>query len=334
MEQTGMLNTPSHQGRNGNYSHETQRRTGYPSDKSFNHISENMTLDNKRRLKRIRRIRLVKLSLLCLTSCFLIHFTKNLAQDLQGTNQEKVHSQASGQTQKKTTLDKEVEEKLQVLAQDSSSIAAVYMDMASYPPELLKALTLNPEMLDFVMGWPDSDGSVTGGFNDAELQMTHPLLMQWDSRWGYYPYGESNIGLAGCGPVCLSMVIFSLTGNEDATPDKLADYSMKNGHYVAGVGTAWSLMTAAPTAYGVSSKALGLDESAMKQQLDQGGMIICAMRPGDFTTTGHFIVIYGYDKDGFLVNDPNSRERSGKTWSFSTLKGQIKNLWGFKPAIL
>lgn len=311
MEQTGTLKTPSHQ------------KKAVPIRK---------TPKQKRRLERIRRARLVKLALLCLAGCILIRFGKDLAENLRDNNQQNVNTQASGLTQGKIVLDREAEERLQVLAQDNPGIAEVYMDMNSYPPELLKALTLNPEMLDFVLGWPDSDDSVTGGFTEAELGTAHSLLIQWDGRWGYYPYGESNIGLAGCGPTCLSMVILSLTGNKEATPDKLADYSMKNGHYVSGAGTAWSLMTAAPAAYGVSAKELGLDESAMKQLLNQGGMIICAMRPGDFTTTGHFIVIYGYGQEGFLVNDPNSRERSGKTWSFSTLKSQIKNLWGFKAA--
>lgn len=277
-----------------------------------------------------RRLRPARLALLCLTGCILVSLGINLAQGFRNSSQQNVNTQASGLTLGNTILDREIEEKLLSLAQDSAEIAEIYADRGSYPPELLKALSLNPELLDFVKGWPDADGSVTGGFDQAETASPHPLLLQYDSRWGYYPYGDSNIGLAGCGPVCLSMVIFSLTGREDATPDKLADYSTKNGHYVAGTGTAWSLMKAAPAAYGVSAKELGLDEKAMKQCLDQGGMLICAMRPGDFTTTGHFIVIYGYDREGFLVNDPNSRERSGKTWPFSTLKPQIKNLWGFQ----
>lgn len=330
MGQTGTLKTPTHQTKSGVHPQETQRQIRYPSANTFDQISNNKTLNKNRKPKRRGRIRLLKLGLLCLTVFLLICFGKNIAEDFRVSNQSNVNAQASDPTQGKTILDKEIEKKLQVLAQSSSDIAEVYMDMNSYPPELLKALALNPEMLDFVRGWPDSDGSVTGGFTEAELDQDHPLLMQWDSRWGYYAYGESNIGLAGCGPVCLSMVILSLTGNEDATPDKLADYSMKNGHYVSGTGTAWSLMTAAPTAYDISARELGLDENVMKQLLNQGGMIICAMRPGDFTTTGHFIVIYDYNKYGFLVNDPNSRERSDKTWPFSTLKTQIKNLWGFK----
>ena len=114
---------------------------------------------------------------------------------------------------------------------------------------------------------------------------------------------------------------------EDATPDKLANYSMKNGHYEAGYGTAWTLMTAAADSYNIKATELGLAEDEMKQKLDRGNPIICAMRQGDFTTTGHFIVIYDYDENGFIVNDPNSLERSQKRWTYKTLQYQIKNLW-------
>ncbi len=65
----------------------------------------------------------------------------------------------------------------------------------------------------------------------------------------------------------------------------------------------------------------------MKRELDAGRIIICAMRPGDFTASGHFIVIYGYDGEGFRVNDPNCVARSRQKWPFETIQGQIKQLW-------
>lgn len=225
--------------------------------------------------------------------------------------------------------DRETEEKLLELAKEDAGIAEVYASRKEYPEELLKALANNPEMVDFVAGYLTADGTVTGGFGEEEKEQKTPLLLQWDSRWGYAPYGESCIGISGCAPTCLSMVIFGLTGNEDATPAVLAEYSMKNGYYVSGVGTAWLLMTDAAEEYGVSACEIGLDETKMKETLDYGGLIICSMRPGDFTTTGHFIVICGYDKDGFIVNDPNSRERSEKRWTFDTLHYQIKNIWAY-----
>ncbi len=249
---------------------------------------------------------------------------------LSPAGQEGGASQVSGlgAASRGTSPDRELEESLSALAAEDSVIAEIYREKDVYPEEMLRALTLNQEMKDFVRGYPDAGAEVTGGFTEEELGAEAPLLLQWDARWGYYPYGGSNIGLAGCGPVCLSMAILGLTGNEEATPDALADYSMEKGHYVEGTGTAWTLMTEAPLAFDVSVKELGLDETVMKRHLDQGGMIICAMRPGDFTTTGHFIVICGYDEEGFRVNDPNSRERSGKAWPYSVIQSQIRNLWG------
>lgn len=230
---------------------------------------------------------------------------------------------------KDVRLDTDVESKLSLLAAEDEEIAQIYADKNNYPEELLTALANNPELKEFVKGYLASDGTAMAGLNEEELSQDFPLLLQWDSRWGYVPYGKTNIGISGCGPTCMAMVIFSLTRDATATPDALASYSMKNGYYSQGAGTSWLFMTDAAKAYGLNAKELGLDEESMKNYLDSGRPIICAMRPGDFTTMGHFIMIYGYDKDGFLINDPNSRERSSRHWDFDTLHYQIKNLWGY-----
>ena len=71
-------------------------------------------------------------------------------------------------------------------------------------------------------------------------------------------------------------------------------------------------------------------ERAMKAALDKGRIIICAMGKGDFTIAGHFIVIYGYDEEGFKVNDPNSVARSRKRWSFDEIVEQINSIWAYE----
>lgn len=225
--------------------------------------------------------------------------------------------------------DLETEQKLALLAAEDKEIAAIYAERERYPEELLTALANNPEMIDFAAGYPDAEKAVNGGFTESELSEEFPLLLQWDSRWGYAPYGDSCIGIAGCAPTCLSMVILSLTHNEEATPDKIADYSMAYGHYVEGVGTSWTLLTEAAEAYGVGAREMGLDEAEIKAFLDNDGLIICSMRPGDFTTQGHFIVICGYDKNGFFIKDPNSMERTDRQWTYEEIWYQIKNLWGY-----
>lgn len=67
----------------------------------------------------------------------------------------------------------------------------------------------------------------------------------------------------------------------------------------------------------------------MKNEIMNGRPLICSMKPGDFTTTGHLIVIRGMKQGMFIVNDPNSIKRSNCLWSYDTLSKQIRNIWSF-----
>ena len=71
-------------------------------------------------------------------------------------------------------------------------------------------------------------------------------------------------------------------------------------------------------------------KEAAEDVLDQGGVVICSMKPGDFTAAGHFVVIYGYDSEGFLVNDPNCVARSRESWSYDVIGKQIKQMWTYQ----
>lgn len=218
--------------------------------------------------------------------------------------------------------------RLRELGEDSPLIADILQEASGYPEELMEALANNPEMADFVSRWDGIKESGAGGLTDAEKKQEFPLFLQWDPRWGYVGYGDGScIGLAGCGPACLSMALYYLTGDEGITPDKVGAYSMENGFYVPGAGTAWALFETMPADYGIQVKQPGASESGMKQILDDGGVIILSMAPGYFTAGGHFIVVYGYDEEGFFVNDPNCVARSRRKWSYSEIGTQIKNMW-------
>lgn len=202
------------------------------------------------------------------------------------------------------------------------------MKEEDYPQELQEMLEKNPETADFVAGYPNradylgKEIDLTSDYQTGQV----PLLMQWDQRWGYDSYGQEIIGVAGCGPSCMTMAYLYLTGDTSMNPRKMAAYAYDSGFYTE-AGTGWDFFTRGASGLGLSGSELPLGEAQIKQALDQGGVVICSMRPGDFTTTGHFILLRSYDDNGFYVNDPNSRKNSEKQWDFDTLSPQIKCLW-------
>ena len=70
-----------------------------------------------------------------------------------------------------------------------------------------------------------------------------------------------------------------------------------------------------------------LVKKRVMDNLEVDNPIICSMRAGDFTTTGHYIVLVGTEDGMIRVNDPNSHINSEKLWSYEQIEGQIRNLW-------
>lgn len=218
--------------------------------------------------------------------------------------------------------------KIKELSRWYPALYFVYVNADKYPTELLLSGAGNPEMASYLYDYLTVEPVVTGGFTDEEQPEDYPLFLQYDPRWGYMPYGtEGNMGSSGCGPTCISMAVFYLTGNRDCTPDAVARYSLDTGHYVPGVGTAWSLMSEYPRSLGLSSYQISWSEASLKAQLDNGRILVCSVRLGNFTSSGHFIVIYGYDENGFKVNDPKCVYRSDLSWTYEQIKNDFKAVW-------
>ena len=200
--------------------------------------------------------------------------------------------------------------------------------LADCPLELQELLEKYPETYDYVMGYSER-AKYKGKSIDLSEELEEgevPLLLQWDKRWGYDNYGDKLIGVAGCGPTCMSMAYIYLTDDTEMNPREMAEFADRNG-YNAEAGTKWDFFTEGAALLGLKGSGLELSEEEMKAALDCGKVIICSMSPGDFTKTGHFILICGYDRKGFQVNDPNSRINSEKRWDYETLRNQIKGQW-------
>lgn len=196
---------------------------------------------------------------------------------------------------------------------------------AEYPASLIALLERNPETEDFVLNYPsrkDWSGDMSGFSRD-----TVPLMLQWDTRWGYQKYGSDFLAITGCGPTSLAMAGYYLTGDPSFNPGEVAQFSRKNGYYAAGYGSSWTLISEGGPELGLEVTELPLVKKKMVSALEAGNPVILAMGPGDFTTSGHYIVLTGVENGAFRVNDPNSVKNSSRLWTYEELEGQIRNIW-------
>ena len=194
-----------------------------------------------------------------------------------------------------------------------------------YPEDLIELLEINPETEEFVLNYPfrqEMELDLSGYSRD-----TVPLFLQWDPMWGYEKYGSGCIGQTGCGPTCLAMAGYYLTGDDRFNPKAMADFAAENGYYASGYGSSWTLISEGAGKLGLTVKELPLVKGKMVDAVEAGHPVILALGKGDFTSSGHYIVLTGWVDGAFTVNDPNSRVRSGKQWTYEELEGQIRNIW-------
>lgn len=202
-----------------------------------------------------------------------------------------------------------------------------------WPKSIRQLLERNPETEAFVLGYPTSKNTPVQVSLEAYKGSTYvPLFLQWDPQWGYLTYGDDVAGITGCGPVCLSMVAFYLTGDEAFSPDKMIAFATENNYYVSGNGSSWTLISKGAVQLGFDVTELPLDKNRIRRNLEAGIPVICSMGPGDFTTSGHFIVLVGWEDGKIRINDPNSIKNSEKLWEYEDIEDQIRNLWAIRTS--
>lgn len=227
----------------------------------------------------------------------------------------------------------EIYQKLYGFREEYDQLDDILLSMERYPKDILQMLSGNLETIDFVSDYLKhvDDEEASGRIEADELQEEGiPLFQQWDKRWGYVTYGNNIIAINGCGPTCMSMVYTGLTEKSDMTPADMADFCIENDYFSQESGTSWSLMLNGAKKLGLESERIEISTKTIKSRLKEGQVVIASMQPGDFTTTGHFIVLTGISPEGkLLLNDPNSMANSEKEWEFETVVKQIKAAWSY-----
>ena len=67
-----------------------------------------------------------------------------------------------------------------------------------YPKGVIELLDKNAETIDFVEDYEVKKDLPAAETLDAVPKGEIPLLLQWDERWGYAPYGKSIVAVSGC----------------------------------------------------------------------------------------------------------------------------------------
>ena len=156
-----------------------------------------------------------------------------------------------------------------------------------------------------------------------------PYLFQTDPLWSEKPYAGDTVRANGCGPTCLTMVYIYLTGDTSIDPGQMCAIA-DAGNYAPTGATEWRFMTQGAASLGITGRAISVAESTVTAALEAGQPVICSMRPGDFTSIGHYIVLESVDERGMVgVHDPNSSLRSAQAWRLDWVLSQATNCWTF-----
>lgn len=182
---------------------------------------------------------------------------------------------------------------------------------------------------DSYVGNIDASGDIITYDTIANCQKRVVYYNQGEDPWGSMPYGTSTIGGAGCGPTSMAIVISTLTG-QIVNPQMTCAYSIANGEYVSGVGTAHSFPTNAAHHWGLTCERVGKDRmNYVVESLKEGKMVveICEAYTITGSGSGHFIVLTGVTSDGYItIADCASRERTGKVYSVETIRSYGRDL--------
>lgn len=158
----------------------------------------------------------------------------------------------------------------------------------------------------------------------VKLKRKTPYYLQWDNRWAYDTLYPTNIGISGCGPTSLAMIISRMT-NKPIYPNEMAQKATK---FMNNGGMDWAFITHIAKEYHIEVEDISLDKDKMIQALENGPLLISVGR-GYFTLFGHLLVIDSYQNGKFIINDPNSVKNSIIEWDYNDISDQILKIWKF-----
>lgn len=167
---------------------------------------------------------------------------------------------------------------------------------------------------------------------------------QTDPKWKNKPYttnGESStIGSAGCGPTSVADLLATFI-SKSHTPVTECKWSVDNGYKAYKKGTYYSYIERRLNSFPkFTCTRLNLNNlhnkpystihtTALNFLKKQGTCLIACMGEGPWTSSGHYILVWGYNTETscVLINDPASTKTSREVAKFNTFIQTVKYYW-------
>ena len=164
--------------------------------------------------------------------------------------------------------------------------------------------------------------------------------LQTDPRWGSLDYSapgeKTTIAASGCGPTAMAMVL-ATWADPSVNPKTECAWALAHGYKAPRQGTYYGYFEPAGARYGLRVTRLnyaslyGKSTSAYHAQardaLDRGELVIACMGPGNWTRSGHYVLVWKIEGDTIYINDPASTKAARTKGSYSLFRQQVKYYW-------
>lgn len=122
----------------------------------------------------------------------------------------------------------------------------------------------------------DANGQEYGDitFTDSEISVIY--FNQLDEKYKNQLYGVDKVGMHGCGPTSMAIVVSSLTG-QIYDPIYMCNLSVENRYYAKGSGSYHSLILNCAKAFGLNVEGLGNDKVKVVGALNNDKLVVALM---------------------------------------------------------
>ena len=168
-------------------------------------------------------------------------------------------------------------------------------------------------------------------------------FLQTDPRWGSLDYSakgeKTTIRASGCGPTAMAMVL-ATWADPSVDPKTECAWALAHGYKAPRQGTYYGYFEPAGARYGLEvdrlnwtniyGRATSPHHETVKEAIERGDLVIACMGKGNWTSSGHYVLVWDIRGETIYINDPASTKAHRVRGDYALFKKQVKYYWVVK----